>query len=213
LKFPDLRSVDAILDHLTYLTPTRRLLYVTDAYVSKSGEFTPSHTFEHLTCFLPGVLALGASTLPDVPRTHMWAARGLAYTCGTIYADSPTGLSPDEVKMRAEATPANGLWSKHLALWEENGGHGDPPGVQPPSPPENDTLRDYMPLKRGYIMRPETVETFHLLWRTTGDITWRERGWAVFEAIERYTRVEDAGFASIDNVYHTNSTKRNEMPR
>ncbi|KAI0247096.1 seven-hairpin glycosidase [Lactifluus subvellereus] len=206
-----LRSVNAILDHLTYLTPTRRLLYVTDAYVAPNGELNPSHTFEHLTCFLPGVLALGAATLHDVPRTHMWAARGLAYTCGTLYADSPTGLSPDEVTMRAEATPADGLWSKHLALWEKSGAHGDPPGVQPPPPPENETLRDYFPLRPGYILRPETVETFHLLWRTTGDIVWRERGWAVFEAIERHSRVE-AGFASVDNVYLVNGTKRNEMP-
>jgi mannosyl-oligosaccharide alpha-1,2-mannosidase len=205
--------VNAILDHLTYVTPTRHLLYVTDAYVDAVGEFAPSHTFEHLTCFFPGVLALGVATLPDVPRTHMWAARGLAYTCGSLYADSQTGLSPDEVTMLAEAKPADGLWSRHLERWEQSGSHGDPPGVQPPPPPENDTTRDYLPLRRGYILRPETVETFYLLWRTTGEITWRERGWAVFEALQRESRVEDAGFASIDNVYLVNSTKRNEMPR
>ncbi|KAH9973544.1 glycoside hydrolase [Lactifluus volemus] len=204
-----LRSVDTILKHLTYVSPTRKLLYVTDAMVDQNGEFFPTHKLEHLTCFFPATLALGAATIPDVPPTHMWAARGLAYTCGSLYADTPTGLSPDEVTMEADA---DGLWSKHLARWEKNGAHGDPPGVQAPSPPENETLRDYSPLNRGYILRPETVESFYILWRTTGDITWRERGWNIFEALQRESRVEDAGFASVDNAYRVNSTKRNEMP-
>lgn len=45
----------------------------------------------------------------------------------------------------------------------------------------------------------QTVESFYILWRTTGDVRWRERGWAVFEAIERHAR-QTAGYASILNV-------------
>ena len=60
----DLRSANAILDRLTYITPRRHLLYVTDATVGSDGDFfSLPHTFEHLTCFLPGMLALGAATL------------------------------------------------------------------------------------------------------------------------------------------------------
>jgi endoplasmic reticulum Man9GlcNAc2 1,2-alpha-mannosidase len=36
-------------------------LYVTD---SQTANFAPSHRFEHLSCFFPGLLALGAHTLP-----------------------------------------------------------------------------------------------------------------------------------------------------
>jgi len=160
------------------------------------------------------VLALGAATIPDVPRTHLWAARGLANTCWTLYADSPTGLSPDVVNMLAGSGPADSsrLWAKELAQWERSGMHGDPPGVRPAEPVDNPDMREYRPSRRGYLLRPETVESFHLLWRTTGDIVWRERGWVVFEAMLKETRVEDSGFASIDDVYVVGGRKLNQMP-
>jgi endoplasmic reticulum Man9GlcNAc2 1,2-alpha-mannosidase len=55
-----------VISRLLYLSPTRKLLYVTDHSVSKQYPDRPSsqHIFEHLSCFLPGLLALGAHTLP-----------------------------------------------------------------------------------------------------------------------------------------------------
>ena len=213
----DLRSADAILDRLTYISPTRHLLYVTDADVYQEGDISPSHVFEHLTCFLPGVLALGAATLPDAPRTHMWAAKGLAQTCWTLYADSPTGLSPDEVIISVPDNESqwDGLWATHLTQWEQSGARGDPPGMRLAEPVLDANQREYQPnkTKTGYLLRPETVESFYLLWRTTGDAVWRERGWAVFEALLNETRVEDGGFSSIENVYLVGGPKRNEMQR
>jgi mannosyl-oligosaccharide alpha-1,2-mannosidase len=214
----DIRSANAILDRLTYISPKRHLLYVTDADVNLEGGFAPSHTFEHLTCFLPGVLALGAATLPDMPPTHMWAAQGLAQTCWTLYADSPTGLSPDVVIINTGSTPDNGtrwdgLWATHLAQWEKNGAQGDPPGLQLAEPVVSAVQREYHPIKGDYLLRPETVESFFLLWRTTGDVVWRERGWTVFEALMNETHVEDGGFASIGDVYRVGGPKLDEMPR
>jgi mannosyl-oligosaccharide alpha-1,2-mannosidase len=214
----DLRSANAILDRLTYISPKRHLLYVTDANVGSDGDFSPSHIFEHLTCFLPGMLALGAATLPDIPPTHMWAAQGLAQTCWTLYADSPTGLSPDEVIISAgsasdDGPQWDGLWATHLAQWEQSGARGDPPGLRLAEPVLDANQREYRPTKGVYLLRPETVESFYLLWRTTGDVVWRERGWAVFEALLNETHVEDSGFASIGNVYLVGGPKLNEMPR
>ena len=211
----DLRSADAILNHLTYITPTRNLLYVTDATV-KDQEFNPTHQFEHLTCFLPGVLALGAAAFPDVPRTHMWAARGLAHTCWTLYADSPTGLAPDTVIMSTgNESQSDSLWVTHLARWEQSGAQGDPPGLQLAEPVQmhDALLREYKPNGPRYLLRPEALETFFLLWRTTGDIAWRERGWSVFKALMNETSVEGSGFASLRNVYEIGGPKLDEMPR
>ncbi|KAH9059107.1 seven-hairpin glycosidase [Lactarius vividus] len=213
-----IRSVDAILDHLTYLTPNRSLLYVTDATVDIHGTFNPSHKLEHLTCFLPATLALGAVTLPDVPPRHMWAARALAHTCWVLYADSPSGLSPDVVLMRstpklAPPSPFGDLWVTHLKQWEQNGSQGDPPGVRSPeSVRDTDTLPEYTPIGKGYLLRPETVESFYFLWRTTGDVMWRERGWEVFEALEREARVESGGYASVENAHSVGGLKTDEMP-
>ena len=34
------------------------------------------------------------------------------------------------------------------------------------------------------------MESFYYMWRTTGDEVWRERGWAVFRAIEKEAKTE-----------------------
>jgi hypothetical protein len=61
----DIRATTSIIMHLLYLSPERNLLYVTDtANTIFDSAAQPSHVFEHLSCFLPGLLALGAHTLP-----------------------------------------------------------------------------------------------------------------------------------------------------
>ena len=58
----------------------------------------------------------------------------------------------------------------------------------------------------------QTVESFYILWRTTGDVKWRHRGWDVFQAIERYTRTH-SGYSSVENVDTAHPTPLDEMPR
>jgi mannosyl-oligosaccharide alpha-1,2-mannosidase len=55
------------------------------------------------------------------------------------------------------------------------------------------------------------VETFYIMWRTTGDAKWRERGWAVFSSIERETRTK-VGYASIKSVDDSPATLEDDMP-
>ncbi|KAJ6582035.1 glycoside hydrolase family 47 protein [Mycena capillaripes] len=60
-----IRMTTHVLTNLLYVSPTRRLMYVTDtssATFEHAGR--PTHKMEHLSCFLPGLLALGAHTLP-----------------------------------------------------------------------------------------------------------------------------------------------------
>ncbi len=142
----------------------------------------------------------------------MWAARGLAHTCWMLYADSPSGLAPDGVIMRS--TDRLNLWATHLEQWEQSGGRGDPPGVPPAEPVRGtDKPFEYAPVGPGHFLRPETVESFYLLWRATGDEVWRERGWEVFEALEREARVEGGGFASLEKAHQVGGPKKDEMPR
>lgn len=49
------------------------------------------------------------------------------------------------------------------------------------------------------MLRPETVETFFILYQLTGDYTYREWGWEIFQAFEKHSRTS-AGYASIPNV-------------
>jgi mannosyl-oligosaccharide alpha-1,2-mannosidase len=108
---------------------------------------------------------------------------------------------------------SDGLWATHLARWEQSGAQGDPPGLQLAEPVHDADLREYRPNGPRYLLRPEAVETFFLLWRTTGDIAWRERGWSVFEALLNETSVEGSGFASLRDVYQVGGPKLDEMPR
>ncbi|KAJ7483162.1 glycoside hydrolase [Mycena latifolia] len=206
-----LRAVESIIDTLLYVTPNRKLLYVTDANAG-----VPTFKFEHLSCFLPGMLALGVHTLDLSPHTkelHAWAAKGIATTCWLTYADQASGLGPDEMTMTQAPPPyTNGKWTTLLAQWEADGRPGGvPPGLGNPKPERSSGSRDYNAFKTSYLLRPEAVESFYILWRTTGEEIWRERGWAVFEAIERHARREH-GYASVSTVDSVPVSHLDEMP-
>ncbi|XP_037078804.1 LOW QUALITY PROTEIN: mannosyl-oligosaccharide alpha-1,2-mannosidase IA-like [Pollicipes pollicipes] len=53
--------------------------------------------------------------------------------------------------------------------------------------------------ERYYILRPEVIESYFVLWRLTGDKKYREWGWEAAQAIEQFCRVE-AGFSGIQDV-------------
>jgi len=50
-----------------------------------------------------------------------------------------------------------------------------------------------------YFLRPETVESFFILNKLTGDPVYREWGWEVFQAIEEHCR-SDVAYASLKDV-------------
>ena len=50
-----------------------------------------------------------------------------------------------------------------------------------------------------YILRPETSETFFILYHLTKDPVYREWGWEIFQAIEEHCKT-DAGYAAIRDV-------------
>ncbi|KAI1139087.1 glycoside hydrolase family 47 protein [Hypoxylon sp. FL0543] len=62
----------------------------------------------------------------------------------------------------------------------------------------------------GYILRPEAIESVWYMYRITGDTSWQDKGWKMFNAIVSQTRTE-AGNSAIDNVLLPNSGKRDEM--
>lgn len=136
------------------MTAERELLYVTSQIKTHTTD-----TLEHLACFLPGLLALGAHTLPisllspTEAEHHKWAAEGLAYTCYLLYADSRSGLSPDSVKMKTA-----GRWVEFVRAWEKIGRtRAVPPGLKEGGPirkPDGDA-RDYRISQPSYYLRPE----------------------------------------------------------
>ncbi|KAL9713657.1 hypothetical protein Ac2012v2_003268 [Leucoagaricus gongylophorus] len=243
LASPDLSSINGVINNLLYLTPNRHLLYVTD---TTSGITT--HKLEHLSCFFPGLLALGLFSLSATDTTaytsaqkqlHYWAAEGLAETCWLIYHDQKSGLGPDEVWMEdymktqggndrgnvtrgtnfvsVADTEKDGLWVRQVAKWKKDRRKsGTPPGVPASGESfkreEDSKKRDYRVMISSYLLRPEALETFFYMWKLTGDIKWRERGWSIFEAIEKHAKTR-YGYASISDVDRERpGPNKNEMP-
>lgn len=102
----DLASTKTALEKMVFISPQRGLTYITDFRGAKAN-----HRLEHLSCFFPGLLTLGIETLktetslsdsnmelPFIMKDlHFLAAEGLAETCYSLYADTPTNLSNEEV--------------------------------------------------------------------------------------------------------------------
>lgn len=57
------------------------------------------------------------------------------------------------------------------------------------------------------ILRPETVESLMYLWRITGDETYREWGWDIFQAFQKQSRI-DSGYVGLRDV---NSGEKDDM--
>ena len=58
----------------------------------------------------------------------------------------------------------------------------------------------------------QTIESIYIMWRTTGDPVWRERGWEIFQAIEKQSKTP-SGYASSNNVALDPATQIDEQPR
>lgn len=61
-----------------------------------------------------------------------------------------------------------------------------------------------------YLLRPEAVESFFILNQLTGDPVYREWGWEVYQAIEKYCKTKYA-YGSLTSVHQTNASPRDKM--
>ena len=50
-----------------------------------------------------------------------------------------------------------------------------------------------------YLLRPEAVESVFILYRVTGDDYWRQKGWKMFQSIQKHTQT-DLGASAISDV-------------
>ncbi|CAG8971750.1 hypothetical protein HYALB_00007230 [Hymenoscyphus albidus] len=162
-----------------------------------------SPKMDHLVCFMPGTIALGATgglTEAEARKLPTWStkkdeemvlARELMQTCWGMYKVMATGLAPEIAHFHMEEPPP------------------------PPSTPHKSTIdmdddspdaewkKDFLikGLDRHNLQRPETVESLFYMWRITGDVMYREWGWAMFNAFLKYTAVDEGGgFTSLDNA-------------
>jgi mannosyl-oligosaccharide alpha-1,2-mannosidase len=106
------KSAKAIIQNLMRRSPSG-LLYI--GRLNANGEF--EEEMEHLTCFFPGVLALGsyfrASDDNEENEEYLKIAEDLAWSCYSMYSHQTTKLSPDKASFK-EKKPKPTFASYHL---------------------------------------------------------------------------------------------------
>jgi hypothetical protein len=76
--------------------------------------------------------------------------------------------------------------------------------------PRPDSFHYFMDTR--YLLRPEAIESVFYMWRITGDPSWQEKGWNMWESIEKASWTELA-YSAIVDVNDANSTKTDSMER
>ncbi|XP_054468619.1 endoplasmic reticulum mannosyl-oligosaccharide 1,2-alpha-mannosidase [Anoplopoma fimbria] len=92
-----LQAVEGVKKHLLRQTGPNKLTFVGELSHTR---FNPK--MDHLVCFLPGTLALGAHN--GLPGDHMDLAVQLMETCHQMYKQMETGLSPEIVHFNLQAS-------------------------------------------------------------------------------------------------------------
>ncbi|KAK5626091.1 hypothetical protein RRF57_001806 [Xylaria bambusicola] len=188
-------------DTKTLITTTKHssLKFVAELPQGIGGPLSPK--MDHLVCFLPGLIALGATGGHPLSKARTWPswddnkegqmqlAHDLMKTCWGMYAVTKTGLAPEIAWFNAtdedlRPEPGNrplAATKNSLAAWK----------------------KDYIvkPLDAHNLQRPETVESLFVMWRITEDPVYREWGWKIFSAFEKYTKVgQRQGYTSVNDV-------------
>mmetsp|Transcript_4521 Transcript_4521/g.10560 ORF Transcript_4521/g.10560 Transcript_4521/m.10560 type:complete len:791 (+) Transcript_4521:39-2411(+) len=138
---------------------------------------------DHLSCFVPGMVALGLQTIPEEEllkngRNETWhrMAEGLTSTCAHLWLDTKTGLAPEFVYLNKQGDGTTSL----------------PRGAS------------------HSFLRPETAESLFYLYRTTGHLRYRKWGKKLFHAIVEHSKV-DGGYGSVQDVNVVPTQKMDEM--
>lgn len=151
---------------------------------------------QHLTCFVGGMFAMGGR-LFGIEEDLEIGAR-LARGCAWAYEVMPTGVMPEEFTLVPcrEADMAKCEWDEER--WAKEGRPSLPKGFS--------SIR-----AKGYMLRPEAIESVFYLYRITGDPAWQDMAWDMFTSIKKATETKYAHSAIEDVTKGTTPKKLDSM--
>lgn len=205
------QALQGVRKNLVTYTEHSQFTIIGEKVNGVDGEVSPK--MDHLVCFMPGTIALGATDglteaaakkLPSwnaQKEKDMQLARELMQTCWGMYKAMATGLAA-EITYFKVASPAPAEDSAHRAPKEF-----DPD-------PEAEWRKDFVIKSQDThnLQRPETVESLFYMWRITGDRRYRDWGWEMFKSFMKHTAVpEGGGFTSLSNANVIPPTTRDNM--
>ncbi|XP_013140032.1 PREDICTED: endoplasmic reticulum mannosyl-oligosaccharide 1,2-alpha-mannosidase isoform X2 [Papilio polytes] len=165
-------AIEGVREFLAKRSSPNKHLFIGELSAG-SEAFNPK--MDHLTCFLPGTLALGhANGLPD---WHMSMAEELLYTCYLTYSAHPTFLAPEITHFNMVSTTED-MYTKSADAHS--------------------------------LLRPEFVESLWYMYQLTGNTTYQDWGWQIYQGFEKYARVT-YGYSSLASVKSDRPAHRDMM--
>ena len=138
---------------------------------------------QHLGCFVGGMVGLGAKI--NKSPTELETAIKLTNGCVWAYENTPSGIMPEIFHVDQCTDPPSCTWK----------GQGD----------------GFMRADdSSYQLRPEAIESVFVMYRLTGDPSWQEKGWRMFESVEKHSRTSIA-HAMLENVMDAHPAKKDSM--
>lgn len=207
-------SLNGAKKHLLTYTKNSHFTVLAERPAGLEGHLHPK--MDHLVCFLPGTIALAATsgaTLADAQKQPGWGkqqeediqlARELMKTCMGMYKVTATGLAPEIAHFELDDPPK--MYRTEILKSKSN--------LETEVPAGEGWKSDFniKPADAHNLQRPETVESLFYMWRITGDETYREWGWEMFEAFVEHTIIENGGgFSSIGDVTTVPPPSRDNM--
>ncbi|KAF2142253.1 glycoside hydrolase family 47 protein [Aplosporella prunicola CBS 121167] len=177
-----------------------------------------SPKMDHLVCFMPGTIALGATeglTVEEARKSSKWGAKQeadmqlaeeLMKTCWGMYKATATGLAPEITYFKTWDPPH---------MWADYSSADLPTSPASFSPaPDAPWKEDFVikPADTHNLQRPESAESLFYMYRITRDVRYREWGWEMFQAFVKHTLLEDgSGFTSLGDVTTVPPSMRDNM--
>lgn len=192
------------------------------ALAQKAGEGSPAildNSMQHLVCFAGGMVAIGAKIFSR--PEDLAIARRLVDGCIWAYQSMPNGLMAEVTHHIACDNAQTCEWNE--TRWYEQVGRQDsaasPNGVSGAAyearvrthirthrlPPGYVAIDD-----TRYILRPEAIESLFIWYRISGDRTYQDKAWAMFQSIDTHTRTSIA-HAALDDVTASPPTQADRM--
>lgn len=207
------------------MTPeSHDILLTGNAKVVTSTIINLDPSVEHLSCFVGGMVGLGARISNNPADLDI--AQKLVQGCVWAYELMPTGIMPERFDVLPCPAPdrssgAHCAWNEDvwgLAMMAHNSNEEQPRDQKLPFAERVRKKAQMQRLPKGvsvignrvYKLRPEAIESVFVLYRITGNQKLVETGWKMFEAIVEETRT-DIAFAGIDDVSWKHSPRSDRM--
>lgn len=170
-----IHSIESLTKYLSHTVQYNNETYY---FITEMSMGTQVMVFEHLTCFVPGMIILGTSQIRNTTlytqsmrAQHLKFAREILRTCVMLYDSQATGIAPDSVQ------------------FQENG---------------------FSITNPSYYLRPETIESLFYFHRITGQKSYAEDGWRIFQNLVKHCRTPSA-FSGLKDVTKVPAEQNNSM--